>query len=184
VQYIPALYYFPPETTDAKTKKLQQARPVLNASHQIQRYSGNVLARPELVLGHRLLGLSLSVPVVLLSFPGESMHSIAWKRVTRSVLAISMSYPLTVDENVSFFFSFLGWGESTCYIGHYWPIVPAPDDDDDDECGAFGGMRIGRRHRSTWRKSVPVPHCPPQIPHYLTWTRTWAAAVGSQRLTA
>jgi hypothetical protein len=29
-----------------------------------------------------------------------------------------------------------------------WPIVPAPDDDDDDECGAVGGMRIGRGNRS------------------------------------
>jgi hypothetical protein len=28
------------------------------------------------------------------------------------------------------FFSFLEWGEteSTWYFGHYWPIVPAPDD--------------------------------------------------------
>jgi hypothetical protein len=29
-----------------------------------------------------------------------------------------------------------------------------------------------------------VPLCPPQIPHDLTWDRTRAAAVGSQRLTA
>jgi hypothetical protein len=29
-----------------------------------------------------------------------------------------------------FFFSFSGWGEteSTWYVGHCWPIVPAPDD--------------------------------------------------------
>jgi hypothetical protein len=31
---------------------------------------------------------------------------------------------------------------------------------------------------------VPVPLCPPQIPHDLTWDRTRAASVGSQRLTA
>jgi hypothetical protein len=37
-----------------------------------------------------------------------------------------------------------------------WPIVPAPDDyDDDDECGAVGGMRIGRGNRSTRRKPAP-----------------------------
>jgi hypothetical protein len=60
-----------------------------------------------------------------------------------------------------------------------WPIVPAPDeDDDDDECGAVGGMRIGRGNRITWRKTVPVPHCPSQIPHDLTWARTQAVAVG------
>jgi hypothetical protein len=63
-----------------------------------------------------------------------------------------------------------------------WPIVPAPDDD--DECGAVGGMRIGRGNRSTRRKPAPVPLCPPQIPHHLTWARTRAAAVGSRRLTA
>jgi hypothetical protein len=46
----------------------------------------------------------------------------------------------------------------------FWPIVPSPD----DEYGAFGGMRTGRRNRSTRKKSAPVPLCPPQIPHDLT----------------
>jgi hypothetical protein len=45
-------------------------------------------------------------------------------------------------------------------------------------------MRIGRGNRSTRRKPAPVPLYPPQIPHDLTWDRTRAAAVGSQRLTA
>jgi hypothetical protein len=53
-----------------------------------------------------------------------------------------------------------------------------------DECGAVGGKRIGRGNRSTRRKPAPVPLCPPQIPHDLTWARTRAAAVGSRRLTA
>jgi hypothetical protein len=55
---------------------------------------------------------------------------------------------------------------------------------DDDECGAVGGMRIGRGNRTTRRKPAPVPLCPPQIPHDLTCARTRAAAVGSRRLTA
>jgi hypothetical protein len=45
------------------------------------------------------------------------------------------------------FFSFLGWGETeptNCLI----TSIPAPDD---DECGAVGGMRIGRGNRSTRR---------------------------------
>jgi hypothetical protein len=54
----------------------------------------------------------------------------------------------------------------------------------DDECGAVGGMIIGRRNRSTRRKPAPVPLCSPQIPHDLTWARTRATAVGSRRLTA
>jgi hypothetical protein len=53
---------------------------------------------------------------------------------------------------------------------------------DAGDCGAIGGMKIGRRNRSTRRKPAPAPLCPPQIPHDLTWARTRAAAVGSQLL--
>jgi hypothetical protein len=59
------------------------------------------------------------------------------------------------------------------------PIVLAPGAYDD---GEIGGM-MGRGNRSTGRKPAPVPLCPPQTPH-ATRTRTRAAAVGSQRLTA
>jgi hypothetical protein len=54
----------------------------------------------------------------------------------------------------------------------------------DDDCGAVGGMRIGRGNRSTRRKPASVSLCPPQIPHDLTWDRTRGAAVASQQLTA
>jgi hypothetical protein len=60
-----------------------------------------------------------------------------------------------------------------------WPIVPAPGDYDDGEIGGI----IGRGNRSTRRKYAPMPLCPPQTPHD-TRTRTRAAAVESQRLTA
>jgi hypothetical protein len=33
-------------------------------------------------------------------------------------------------------------------------------------------------------KPVPVPLYPPQIPHRLTWARTWASAVEGRQLTA
>jgi hypothetical protein len=70
------------------------------------------------------------------------------------------TYYFTFYKKV-FFFSFSGWGEteSTWYVGHCWPIVPAPDDRW-WWYGAVGGMRIGRGNRST----TPVPLCPPQIP--------------------
>jgi hypothetical protein len=55
---------------------------------------------------------------------------------------------------------------------------------DDDDYGAVDGMRIGRGNPSTRRKPAPLPLCPPQTPHDLTWDRARAAAVGSQRLTA
>jgi hypothetical protein len=59
------------------------------------------------------------------------------------------------------------------------PIVPAPGDYDD---GEIGGM-IDRGNRSTRRKPVPVPLCPPRTPLAVR-TRTRTVAVVSQRLTA
>jgi hypothetical protein len=55
---------------------------------------------------------------------------------------------------------------------------------EEDDCGATGGMKIGRGNRSTRRKPAPAPLCPPQISHDETRARNRAAAVGSQRLTA
>jgi hypothetical protein len=55
---------------------------------------------------------------------------------------------------------------------------------DGGDCEAVGGMKIGMGKRSTRRKHVPVPLCPPQIRHDLTRARTRAAAVGSRRLTS
>jgi hypothetical protein len=59
-----------------------------------------------------------------------------------------------------------------------WPTVPAPDDNDD--CGAIGGMRIGMGNRSTRRKPAALQLCPPQIPYDLIRARTQATAVGSR----
>jgi hypothetical protein len=36
---------------------------------------------------------------------------------------------------------------------------------DDGDCGAIGGMKVGRGNRSTRRKPTPAPLCPIQIPH-------------------
>jgi hypothetical protein len=77
------------------------------------------------------------------------------------------------------------WG-GTCvtrYCGHFWPIVQ-PQMIDEGDCGAIGGMKIGRGKRSTRIIPAPAPFCPPQIPLDQTRARTRAAAVGSQRLTA
>jgi hypothetical protein len=51
---------------------------------------------------------------------------------------------------------------------------------DDDECGAVGGMGIGKGNRSTRRELTPVPLLSSQISYYLTWARVRAAAVGSR----
>jgi hypothetical protein len=63
-----------------------------------------------------------------------------------------------------FSFLFVGWCK--------WPIVPALDDDDDDEYGAVGGMRIGQETKVLLRL--------PQIAHDVTWDHTQAAMVGSR----
>jgi hypothetical protein len=52
------------------------------------------------------------------------------------------------------------------------------------DCGAIGGMKIGRGNQSTRRKPAPAPLRPPQIPLDKTRDRTRAAVVGSQWLTA
>jgi hypothetical protein len=57
--------------------------------------------------------------------------------------------------------------------------VPAPDDYGDGEIGGI----IGKGNRSTRRKPASVLLCPSQTPHAAR-TRTRAAAVGSQQLTA
>jgi hypothetical protein len=46
---------------------------------------------------------------------------------------------------------------------------------DEGDCGATGGMKIGRGNRSTQRKPAPAPLCPPRIPHDQTRARTRAA---------
>jgi hypothetical protein len=87
---------------------------------------------------------------------------------------------------IMFFFIFSwGWGWVHLVLRPLFCLLYQPlMIDDDDDCGAIGGKRIGRENRSTWRKLASVPLCPPQIPHDLIRARTWAAEVGSQRLTA
>jgi hypothetical protein len=43
---------------------------------------------------------------------------------------------------------------------------------DEGDCGAIGGMKIGKGNRSTERKPAPAPLCPLQIPHDQTRART------------
>jgi hypothetical protein len=77
-----------------------------------------------------------------------------------------------------FFFSLVGW--DFWYCGHYWPIVPAPDD---------GWWWLWRNWwNEDWKvlgKNLPQRHF---VHHKSHMTRPWfwirAAAVGSQRLTS
>jgi hypothetical protein len=94
-----------------------------------------------------------------------------------------MNFKLQSIRAASLLLYFLLVGWDFWYCGHYWPIVPAPDDGDGD-CGEIGGMKIGKENRSTRRKPDNVNFYPPQIINSLARVRPRAAAVGSQRLTA
>jgi hypothetical protein len=83
---------------------------------------------------------------------------------------------------ITFFFS--GVGLSPVGTAATSVLLYKPQMIDESDCGATGGMKIGRGNRSSRRKPAPAPLCPPQIPHDQTRALTRAAAVGSQRLTA
>jgi hypothetical protein len=61
------------------------------------------------------------------------------------------------------------------------PIVPTPGDYDD---GEIGGMMIGKGNRSAMKKTCPNATLSTTNPTCSARTRTRAAAVGSERLTA
>jgi hypothetical protein len=82
-----------------------------------------------------------------------------------------------VFQTVSFSFTFTGGSETEPTITEATTGLFNQHRMIDDECRTVGGM-IGRGNRSTRRKPVPVPLCPPQISHDLTRARTRAVAVG------
>jgi hypothetical protein len=86
---------------------------------------------------------------------------------------------LALTNTDIYFFIASGVGLSPCTAATSG-LLYQPQMIGEGDCGAIGGMKIGRGNRSTRRKPTPAPLCPPQIP--LDQTR--AAAVGSQRLTA
>jgi hypothetical protein len=45
-------------------------------------------------------------------------------------------------------------------------------------------MKLTGENRQLGEKPVPVPLCPPQVSHGLTWDRTQASAVRGRRLMA
>jgi hypothetical protein len=65
------------------------------------------------------------------------------------------------------FFFFCYWWGGTKSLGTAVTsgLLYKPQMIDEDDCGAIGGMKIGRRNRSTRRKPAPAPLSPPQIPH-------------------
>jgi hypothetical protein len=85
---------------------------------------------------------------------------------------------------VHFFYYYWCGGTKSLGTAATSGLLYKPQMIDEYHCGAIGGMKIGRGNRSTRRKPAPAPLWPPKIPLDQTRARTWAAAVGSQRLTA
>jgi hypothetical protein len=77
-----------------------------------------------------------------------------------------------------------GWDWSPLGTAATTGLLYQPQMIDDGDCGTVGGIKTGRGNRNTRRESTPAPLYPPQIPQDQTRSRTWAAAVGNQRLTA
>jgi hypothetical protein len=80
---------------------------------------------------------------------------------------------------VASFVVILGEGRGLIPLGTLasdWPVVPGSGDGLIEILDRLG---IGKGNRGTWRKPAPVPLCPPQIPHDLTWDWIRAIAVGN-----
>jgi hypothetical protein len=69
-------------------------------------------------------------------------------------------------------FTFFYWWGGTKSLGTVATsgLLCKPQMIDEDDCGAIGGMKIGRGNWSTRRKPAPAPLCPQQIPHDQTHT--------------
>jgi hypothetical protein len=79
----------------------------------------------------------------------------------------------------TYFFIISGVGLSPLGTAATSGLLFKPQMIDEVDCGAIGGIKIGRGNRSTRRKPAPAPLCPPQIPQDQTRARTRPAAVGS-----
>jgi hypothetical protein len=82
-------------------------------------------------------------------------------------LHVSVSY-----DHVQQAYFFYWWGGTKSHSAANSGLLYKPQMIDEDDCGAIGGMKIGRGNRSTRRKPASAPLCPPQIPHDQTRVRT------------
>jgi hypothetical protein len=109
----------------------------------------------------------------------RSMHQ--WSILHPTPFQLHCAY--LANRLSSHFFLLVGWEKVPCTAATSG-LLYQPQMIGEDDCGTIGGMKIGRRNRSTRRKPAPAPLCPPQIPLDQTRDRNRPAALGSQRLTA
>jgi hypothetical protein len=94
---------------------------------------------------------------------GTSAH-VQHKAQNNSVCSSDIK-TITYQKSV---FLLMGWDSAHLVVRSLFGLLYQPPMiDDDDDCAATGGMRIGRGNRSTPRKPALVSLCPSQIPHDL-----------------
>jgi hypothetical protein len=97
---------------------------------------------------------------ILVQMNTNTRHRTDWRRII-------FGGPLFESRPDVFFLGFLEWCETVHVVLRYLfglLYQPRMTDDDADECGAVGGMRIGRGNRSMRRKPAPVPLRPQITP--------------------
>jgi hypothetical protein len=107
------------------------------------------------------------------SFPQFNHRSfvIADKLMTQSLLC--KSSPVYVSQNILWFCVFFsGVKLSPLDTAATSGLLYKPQMIDEGDCGAIGGIKIGRGNWSTRRKPAPASLRPPQIPHDQTRART------------
>jgi hypothetical protein len=103
----------------------------------------------------------------------------------KAMLGLSSSFVWL--QNVLIILHYHSFNHVSCVLPLLWAtsgLLYQPQMIGEGDCGAIGGMKIGKGNRSTRRKPARAPLCSLQIPFDQTRDRTWAAALGSQRLTA
>jgi hypothetical protein len=97
---------------------------------------------------------------------------IKYNIITECRILIVVIKPL----KMAFFIIFSGVRLSPLGTAATTGLLYQPQMRDDGDCGAIGGMKIGRGNGSALRKPAPTRLCPPQIPHDQTRARPRAAA--------
>jgi hypothetical protein len=94
------------------------------------------------------------------------------REVIRKTNEATKSVPYGSLKSDSIIIFFLWGGTKSQGTAATSGILYKPQMIGEDDCGAIGGMKIGRENRSTRRKPAAAPLCPPQIPHDQTRART------------
>jgi hypothetical protein len=80
------------------------------------------------------------------------------------VLVIQCQIPTSLLLLLLSLFYYLWGGTKSLGTAATSGLLYEPQMIDEDDCGAIGGMKIGRGNRSTRRKPAPAPLCPTTNP--------------------